>query len=85
MRISALVTFLVISVNAQDIPIEKICIDLGLVPAAKAIVQWERVFSSERRMKRYQIDKLPKVEQKKLKVYLVKHAADSNQPMVPGL
>ncbi len=81
----ALVTFLAILCNAQDIPIEKICMDLELVPAAKAIVQWERVFSSDRRMKKYNIDKLSKSEQQRLKVYLIEHAADSNQPMVPGL
>jgi len=74
-----------ITVSAQDISVEKICTDLGLIPAAKAVVQWERVFSSERRIKKYKLDSLSSSEQKLLKEYLIQHAADSNQPMVPGL
>jgi len=74
-----------ITVTAQDVSVEKICTDLGLIPAAKAVVQWERVFSSERRIKKYKLDSLSPTEQKLLKEYLILHAADSNQPMVPGL
>jgi len=85
LKIFAVVIFLVITASAQDISIEKISSDLGLVPASKAIVQWERVFSSERRIKKYKIDTLTLVEQEELKNYLLLHAADSNQPMVPGL
>ena len=85
MKIFVVIIFLVIAANAQDTPVEKISSDLGLVPASKAIVQWERVFSSERRIRKYKIDTLSLVEQEKLKIYLLLHAADSNQPMVPGL
>ena len=85
MKIFAVIIFLVVTANAQDASIEKISGDLGLVPASKAIVQWERVFSSERRIKKYKIDTLTLVEQEELKNYLLLHAADSNQPMVPGL
>jgi len=63
----------------------KVCKELKLVPASKAIVQWERVFSSEYRKSNYRIDQLTPDEQKMLKTYLLQHAADSNQPMVPGL
>ena len=74
-----------LTLSAQDISVEKICTDLGLIPASKAVVQWERVFNSERRMHKYKIDRLSPTEQKMLKRYLILHAADSNQPIVPGL
>ena len=63
----------------------KVCIEMKLVPASKAIVQWERVFSSEKRKSRHGIDQLSPEVQELLKVYLIEHAADSSQPMVPGL
>jgi len=59
--------------------------NLNLYAGSKAIAQWERVFSSERRMQRYNIDTLNSKELHKLKEYLIKHAADSDQPVVPGL
>ena len=65
--------------------IEKVCVELKIIPASKAIVQWERVFSSDKRMKRYAIDKLEPDVKDALKLYLIEHAADSSQPMVPGL
>ena len=65
--------------------ISQVCNELNLVPASKAIVQWERVFSSEKRMHKYQIDQLSPEVQKLLETYLIQHAADSSQPMVPGL
>jgi len=65
--------------------IENVSNELKLIPASKAIVQWERVFSSESRMKRYHIDQLSPDVQLLLKEYLIEHAADSSQPMVPGL
>lgn len=58
---------------------------LGLYPGTKATVQWERVFSNERRMKRYGLDRLAYDKLIKLKYYLIEHAADSKQPIVPGL
>ena len=65
--------------------IANVCKEMKLVPASKAIVQWERVFSSEARKKRYHIDQLSPEVQELLKEYLIEHAADSSQPMVPGL
>jgi len=59
--------------------------ELKLIPASKAVVQWERVFSSEKRKQRYHIDQLSPDVQLLLKEYLINHAADSSQPMVPGL
>jgi len=58
---------------------------MGFVPASKAVIQWERIFSSDKRKKRYKIDQLTPVVQQQLKNYLIQHAADSSQPMVPGL
>lgn len=69
----------------HDDSIERVCNELKLVPASKAIVQWERVFSNESRKKRYHIDQLSPEVQILLKQYLLDHAADSSQPMVPGL
>ena len=59
--------------------------ELNLYPGTKATVQWERVFSSERRLKRYGLESLEYDKLVKLKYYLIKHAADSKQPIVPGL
>ena len=70
---------------ANNDAIASICKELKLVPASKAIVQWERVFSSKKRKSRYGIDQLSSETQVLLKSYLIKHAADSSQPMVPGL
>lgn len=73
------------SAYANDTKIEKVCKDMKIVPASKAIIQWQRVFSSEKRKERYGIDRLSPEVQQLLKEYLVLHAADSSQPMVPGL
>ncbi|MCW8837688.1 MAG: hypothetical protein OQJ77_00190 [Thiovulaceae bacterium] len=59
--------------------------NLNLYAGTKASIQWERIFSSERRLKRYNLDKLNINELDELKDYLIKHAADSKQPVVPGL
>jgi len=84
---SLLLLFLLVPVAfaQSDESIEKICKELNLVPASKAIVQWKRVFSSDKRMKRYRIDQLSPEVKKSLETYLIEHAADSSQPMVPGL
>ena len=70
---------------SENDSIANVCKEMKLVPASKAIVQWERVFSSEARKKRYHIDQLSPDVQELLKTYLIQHAADSSQPMVPGL
>ncbi len=58
---------------------------LKLVPGKKAIIQWERVFKSKRKIKKYGIDKLTTKEKKELKEYLLNHAADSDHPTVAGM
>lgn len=78
--------FLFASISfANNDAIADVCKELSLVPASKAIVQWERVFSSEKRKSKYGIDHLSPETQELLKAYLIMHAADSSQPMVPGL
>lgn len=51
----------------------------------KAMKQWERVFKKERKMKKLRINKLSDEEKSVLKEYLIKHAADSDQPAAAGL
>jgi len=65
--------------------IADIAFKLNLYAGTKATIQWERIFSSKRRMEKYHINELPQAQQKELKHYLFKHAADSEQPIVPGL
>ncbi len=65
--------------------IAKLAKELNLYGGQKATIQWERVFSSKRHLKRYKLDNLPVSERIELKNYLIKHAADSEQPIIPGL
>ena len=58
---------------------------LNLSAGSKAIVQWERIFQSEKKMKRYHIYKLSVQEKNILKKYLIKHAIDSDQPTIAGI
>lgn len=58
---------------------------LNLFAGTKAAIQWERVFSSQRRMQKYNIQALAQDTKNKLRVYLIEHAADSEKPIVPGL
>jgi len=73
----------VTSLSANSIAI--LAEELNLYAGTKASVQWERVFSSQRRLKRYGLDTLEYDKLVELKYYLIKHAADSKQPIVPGL
>jgi len=58
---------------------------LHLSAGSKAIVQWERVFNSPKKIKRYKIDTLTPKDQEILKEYLVNHAIDSDQPTIAGI
>lgn len=58
---------------------------LHLYGGEKAVIQWKRVFSSPRHLKRYKLCTLDEASRKKLEAYLIAHAADSDQPIVPGL
>ena len=59
--------------------------ELKLYAGTKATIQWKRVFSSPRHLKRYHLNDLDDETKKRLKTYLIHHAADSDQPIVPGL
>ncbi len=78
-----LFAFLLTSLNASEI--SQLATKLSLYPGTKAIIQWERVFSSQRRLKKYDLHTLSASDKQKLKEYLIEHAADSEQPIVPGL
>jgi hypothetical protein len=85
MKIGTILLFLSIifsSVSAQS-P-KELALKLSLNPATKAIMQWERVFKSKRKMKRYKIDKLNDKDKQVLKEYLISHAADSDKPQFAG-
>lgn len=71
------------SLFANNIP--QLALDLRLYPGTKAGIQWKRVFSSKRHLKRYKLSNLSQDTKEKLKNYLIEHAIDSRQPIVPGL
>lgn len=73
------------NLSAVEIKIESTAKKLQLYAGTKATIQWERVFSSQRRMKKYKINTLSNKNIDKLKTYLIEHSADSKQPIVPGL
>jgi hypothetical protein len=58
---------------------------LHLSAGSKAIVQWERIFQSPRKMKRYKIEALSQQDRDILKEYLINHAIDSDQPTIAGI
>jgi len=82
--LSFIATCLFVS-NLAANDVENLAKELNLYPGTKAIVQWKRIFTSPRHMKRYHIDSLSKEQRVQLMQYLIKHAADSDQPIVPGL
>jgi len=75
--------FFTTSIYARDIA--HLAKELNLYGGTKAKIQWERVFSSQRHLVKYGLDQLPLKKREELKKYLLKHAADSKQPIVPGL
>jgi hypothetical protein len=77
------VLFLTTTIYAKNIP--NLAKELNLQAGTKASIQWRRVFSSPRHMKRYKVDTLSLQTRNKLEKYLIMHAADSDQPIVPGL
>ena len=78
-----LFSLFVLTLQAQTV--SSLATSLNLQAGSKASIQWERVFSSQRHLKRYKLEGLSNLQLQKLKAYLIKHAADSEQPIVPGL
>ncbi|QOP40642.1 hypothetical protein [Sulfurimonas marina] len=82
-----LTTTLVTLLNADSQPsnIELLAKELNLYAGSKASIQWKRVFSSPRHLKRYKLENLDQHTRDQLEEYLINHAADSEQPIVPGI
>lgn len=78
-----ILSLLFTNVNASDIAL--LAKELKLYAGTKATIQWKRVFSSQRHLKRYNLTDLNDETKNRLKIYLIEHAADSDQPIVPGL
>jgi len=85
MKFLTLFFLLFISLNADESSVVTLAKSLHLSAGSKAIIQWERIFTSERKMKRYKLDKLKPKEREALKAYLIKHAIDSDQPTIAGV
>ena len=90
-RFNYLLSFLVVSIlfvpidsSANSVSAEELAKRLNLMAGYKAMAQWERIFKSKRKMKRYKIDTLSESEKKVLKEYLLSHAADSDKPKFAG-
>ena len=77
-----LLNFIILNANVD---IKLLASKLNLCAGMKAKIQWERIFSSNRHLKRYKLNKLENKIKKRLKIYLISHSADSEQPIVPGL
>lgn len=75
--------FLLTTLHSKELSL--VAKSFNFYAGTKASIQWERIFSSERRMKKYNLDTLSIKERKELKDFLISHAADSEQPIVPGL
>jgi len=85
MKIKIIVVFLLfLFSNLFALNPEILVKKLSLNPASKAMMQWERVFKSERKMRRYKLNLLTENEKRVLKEYLLSHAADSDKPKFAG-
>jgi len=80
-----LFSFLLFANSDHNQNISSLAKKLHLYPGEKATIQWNRVFSSPRHLKRYKLDAIDATTRQKLKAYLIAHAADSEQPTLPGL
>jgi len=86
MRLLILFTLLsIVTIEASEANAISLAKSLNLSAGSKAIVQWERIFQSQRKMKRYKIDTLSQKDQEILKEYLIDHAIDSDRPTIAGI
>ena len=86
MKLVILIFIICISfLHANETQAKNIAQSLKLDAGSKAIVQWERVFKSKRKMQRYKIDQLSDKDKDILKEYLINHAIDSDQPTIAGV
>jgi len=85
-KILLILTFIFYSnLSANENIAKTMVYKLSLSAGSKAIKQWERIFTSIKKMKRYKIDTLDSTEKEILKEYLINHAIDSDQPTVAGI
>ena len=83
-KLIAIITlFFTVSVFAADG--RTLAKELKLSASSKASKQWERIFKKKRKMKKYGIDKLSDADKKALKIYLMNHSADSDNPEAAGI
>lgn len=75
----------IFSLLALAIDGEALAKQYNLSANKKAMKQWERVFKKKRKMKRLGIYDLSDEEKRVLKEYLIRYAADSDQPAAAGL
>ena len=68
------------SIEAQSV--SELAKELHLQAGSKASLQWQRVFSSKEYIQKYNLQKLSTERLKELKRYLIKHSADSEEPIV---
>jgi len=59
--------------------------ELEISASSRVSIQWENIFSHERKMQRYGIDTLKADQKKRLKAYLIQHAVDSDHPEAAGI
>lgn len=83
MKIVIVIISLSMMLFAEDV--SELAKELSLYAGSKASIQWKRIFKSEKRLVKYKLGSLTMDERKTLEKYLVNHAADSEQPIVPGL
>lgn len=83
MKIVLLIISLSIILLAKDV--SELARELSLYPGSKASIQWKRIFKSEKRLIKYKLIHLSPEVRNQLEEYLIDHAADSEQPIVPGL
>jgi hypothetical protein len=85
MKFFALIFILFSLAIGQEADIANLAKSLKLSAGSKAVVQWERIFKSKRKMKKYKIDTLSDSNRVNLKEYLINHAIDSDQPTIAGV
>jgi len=79
-----LLLFIPFLLESASISGEALAKKLHLSAGTKAMIQWERIFHSDRKKQKYKIEELSAEEQNALKEYLVSHAIDSDTPTVAG-
>jgi len=80
-----LLLVMLFAISAFALTGEELAHKLHISPSSKAMIQWQRVFTNKRKMRRLGIDKLTKKEQEILEQYLINHAADSAEPIAAGI